>query len=413
MDKDKAEQIGLMRYAIIAPAVTHAIPGDMPLAKFFLEASDKDYIGPDGNIRKYDEKTISRWYYSYRKEGFSALMPKTRRDCGTSRKIDSDIKYHIEYYKKRFPRIPATEILNRLISDGIVKEGDISLSTVTRCVNRLAEESKSQTNDEMRRYERPHINEVWCGDSCMGPKITIEGERKRLFVIALIDDSSRFVTGAMVSFNDNFISLMDVIKSATSKYGIPKIFNFDNGHSYKNKQMELLAARIGTSLHYCQPYSPEQKSKIERWFRTLRDKWMGITDFREFDSLKSIQQSLDSFVVKYNQTIHTSLNGKSPEERFFSESDLIHRLPNDLIDKYFLLEIKRRVSADCVIVINNTEYEVDSRYAGRSVCLRYTPSMDRIFLVESENDLVPIKLLNKIENSKVKRNKVYLSGGTD
>lgn len=413
MDKDKAEKIGLMRYAIIAPAVTHTLPGDMSLSKFFLEASDKEYTGLDGNIRKYDEKTISHWYYAYKKEGFYALIPKTRSDFGTSRKIDSDIKNHIEYFKKRFPRIPSTEILNRLISDGIVKEGDISLSTVTRCVNRIVEESKSPINEDMRRYERPHINEVWCGDSCMGPKITIEGEKKRLFVIALIDDSSRFITGAQVSYNDNFISLMDVIKSATSKFGIPKIFNFDNGHSYKNKQMELLAARIGTSLHYCQPYTPEQKSKIERWFRTLRDKWMGITDFRDFDSLNSIQKSLDSFVIKYNKTIHTSLNGKSPEERFFSESDLIHRLPNDLIDKYFLLEIKRRVSTDSVIVINNTEYEVDSRYAGRSVCLRYTPSMDKIFLVESENQLVPIRLLNKIENSKVKRNKVYLSGGAD
>lgn len=31
----------------------------------------------------------------------------------------------------------------------------------------------------MRRYERPHINEVWCGDSSVGPKF-IDTDGKKL-----------------------------------------------------------------------------------------------------------------------------------------------------------------------------------------------------------------------------------------
>ena len=61
------------------------------------------------------------------------------------------------------------------------------------------------------------------------------------------------------------------MRSAIAKYGRPKVFNFDNGKSYKNKQLELLAARIGTTLSYCQPYTPTGKAKIERWFRTMKD----------------------------------------------------------------------------------------------------------------------------------------------
>ena len=52
--------------------------------------------------------------------------------------------------------------------------------------------------------------------------------------------------------------------------------------AYKNKQMELLAARIGTTLSYCQPYTPTSKAKIERWFRTLKDQWMAGLDMRDF-----------------------------------------------------------------------------------------------------------------------------------
>ncbi|WP_325052319.1 integrase core domain-containing protein [Anaerostipes caccae] len=44
--------------------------------------------------------------------------------------------------------------------------------------------------------------------------------------------------------------------------------------------MELLAARIGSVIHYDQPYSPTQKAKIERWFRTMKDQWMAGLDIR-------------------------------------------------------------------------------------------------------------------------------------
>ena len=64
-------------------------------------------------------------------------------------------------------------------------------------------------------------------------------------MIALIDDASRCIVGIDVFFNDNFVNLMSVMKSAVAKFGVPKLFNFDNGSSYKNKQMDLLAARIG------------------------------------------------------------------------------------------------------------------------------------------------------------------------
>ena len=178
-----------------------------------------------------------------------------------------------------------------------------------------------------------------------------------------------------------------------------------------NNQMDLLAARMGTSIHYCHPYTPTQKAKIERWFRTLRDKWLSTVDLSSFKNIDLVQKSLDDFVLDYNKTIHSSLNGKSPEERFFSESSRIHRLKEENCDKIFLLEITRRVSVDCVISVDNVEYEVDSKYAGRRITLRYSPDMSDIYVVEADGILTPVRLLNKQENAEVKRNKVYLSGG--
>ena len=145
----------------------------------------------------------------------------------------------------------------------------------------------------------------------------------------------------------------------------------------------------------------------------MRDKWLAVTDLSQFDSLEQIQSSLDVFVQTYNHTPHSSLNGMSPDERFFSEPEKIRRLPAEEADKVFLLEIERRVSTDCVISIDNIEYEVDCRYSGTKVCLRYSPDMRTIFLVENDGVLTPIRLLNKQENASVKRNKIYLSGGAE
>ena len=91
----------------------------------------------------------------------------------------------------------------------------------------MMQQERLTGNQDMRRYERPHINEVWCGDSIVGPYLkTGDGKKHRINVIALIDDASRFITGIDVFFHDTFVNLMSVMKSAISKYGKPKVFNF-------------------------------------------------------------------------------------------------------------------------------------------------------------------------------------------
>ena len=229
---------------------------------------------------------------------------------------------NIRYFKTNYPRMSAAAIYRQLKSDGSVINGQVSESTVSRFVNRLQLELRQTPNKDMRRYERPHINEVWCGDSSVGPRLTdLDGKKHRVYIIALIDDASRFITGIDVFYHDNFISLMSVMRSAIAKYGRPKVFNFDNGKSYKNRQMELLAARIGTTLSYCQPYTPTGKAKIERWFRTMKDQWMAALDMRDFHSLEELRGSLYAFVQQYNQSPHSSLRGCSPQDRFFSEPE--------------------------------------------------------------------------------------------
>ena len=412
MDQNKRQAVALMRYSAIAPLIAGTQEDYESLRAYYRDVSAKGIKAPDGQIRHYSPGTIQKWHLAYKNAGFDGLLPTRRSDCGVSRKIDDALGEEIRFLKHTYPRLSAAELFRQLKDKGSIKNGQLSESTVLRFINQMELIEQLTNNQDMRRYERPHINEVWCGDSSVGPWLkTEDGKKHRVYVIALIDDASRFITGIDVFFNDNFVNLMSVIKSAVSKYGRPARFNFDNGSAYKNHQMELLAARIGTTISYCHPYTPTQKAKIERWFRTLKDQWMATLDMRDFHSLDELRGSLFAFVHRYNQSPHSSLKGKSPQERFFSEPELIRRLPDDVIDQSFLLEIERRVSADCVIVIDQVEYEVDYRFAKQRITLRYSPDMKDIYVVDTSGALTPIHLLNKQENASVKREKVRLTGG--
>ena len=414
MNDETRQKIALFRYGIIAPVVSGTYDEGKSIKGFFRDAASKVYTNPSGEETKVSASTLERWYYAYNKGGFDALIPMRRCDTGKSRKIDEDIMEQIRFLKKEYPRIPATLIHQKLLDNGTINKGDISLSTVNRFVNQLKIESNYTNNKDMRRYERAHINEVWCGDTSFGPYLKIDGKKKRTYIIALLDDASRYIIGIDIFFNDNFVNLMSVLKTAVTRYGKPKILNFDNGSSYKNKQIELLAARIGTTISYCAPYTPTSKAKIERWFKTMKDQWMSQLNMNDYSSIDQLRETLLTYVNNYNQTVHSSLNGLCPQDRFFNESYLIKRLSEEQLDTSFLLEYERRVSADNVVMIDEVEYEVPYRYSKQKITLRYSPDLSKIYIVDKYSGaLTSIKLLNKQENSLIKREKVRLAGGDE
>lgn len=402
-------EVALFRYGILAPLISGTWEGTSNQA-FFDEMSQKTYTLPNGKEKNYASHSIYRWYLAYQKGGFDALKIKGREDIGGFRKIDDDIAEQIKYMKQEYPRLPATLIKQKLMENGTIKEDELSLSTINRFINSKCLKTQSTQKYEMKRYEREHINEVWCGDSSVGPYIKENGEKHRVYIIALIDDASRFIVGIDVFYNDNFVNLMKVIKSAISKYGKPSVFNFDNGSNYKSNQMKLLAARIGTTINYCAPRTPTSKAKIERWFRTLKDQWMASINYNDYHSLDELRNSLMNYVQQYNDTVHSALNGKTPRDRFFEESSLINRLTEKQIQQAFLLEVERRVSADSVVMIDNKEYETDSKYANRKLIIRYSDDLSEVYAYDKESGAYEkMHILDKHSNAVSKR-KIRMAG---
>lgn len=409
MEEKTRNEIALFRYGIIAPLVT----GTAERRNFFRHAAEKKYQYINDEYVTVSSTSIERYYRSYVKGGFDALKPKHRKDVGKRRKLDADAMASIRYIHQEYPRLPATMIYEKLIENGTITKKDVSLSTVTRYVSALKKE-EGNIGKEYRRYERAHINEVWYGDSSVGPYLKIGKKKQKTWIIALIDDASRYIVGIDIFFNDNFVNLMSVLRSGVMRCGKPKMLKFDNGANYRSTQMELLGARFGAAISYAPPRTPQGKAKIERWFRTMKDHWMASLNMEDFHSLDALRESLLAYVQKYNQSPHISLDQKTPQDRFYSESSMIIRLDPERIDHTFLLEIERRVSADCVIHIENQKYEVDYRYAGQRLLLRYAPDLSRIYSVDRDTgELSEIHLLNKLNNADAHRRSSFLMSEGD
>ena len=413
MDEILRNRIALFRYGIIAPLVTKGETTPHERGIFFRDASQKKYLSPDNKYVTVSYTTISRYYRSYIEGGFDALKPNGRSDVGHSRKLNDDIISQINYLHKEYPRLPCTLIYQKLLDNGTLTKETVSLSTITRYITKIKTE-ETLPGKEMLRYELKHINEVWYGDSSVGPYLKDGKKKTKTWIIALIDDASRMIVGIDIFTNDNYVNLLSVIRSAVIRYGKPQTMKFDNGASYRSHQMELLGARMGTAISYAPPRTPQGKAKIERWFRTLKDHWMASLNMDDFKNLDELRESLFSYVQKYNQSPHSSLDMKTPQDRFYEESTLIYRFDEDRINKTFLLEEERTVSSDNVIVIDNREYEVDYKYAGRRLLVRYSPNLSRIYSVDRKTgEMEEIHLLDKYKNSSGHRKTFHFSESED
>ena len=258
MTNKEIESVALFRYSVIASYVTGI--HDDKVYTFFNNEKDKEYLYIDGTLKKVSPTTAVRWYKAYKEKGLDGLKPKVRDDNGNYRKLDDDIKNQVKYFVNEFPRLPAVQIYERLNNNGLIVGNSPSLSTITRYVKEIKGSNNLVNITERRRYEKEHINEVWYGDTAHALYIyddSDKSKKKKVYIIALIDDASRMIVGIEAFFEDNFVNLMKVIKQAVSKYGIPHMCSFDNGSNYRSNQMGLLAARIGVAINYNPPRTPQ------------------------------------------------------------------------------------------------------------------------------------------------------------
>lgn len=408
MSEEKNKYYGrkeLLRYSIIVPLINDTNPYSS-VDEYCRAASKKSYEY-EGRILKFTSRTIKGWYYNYLKNGLSCLEKHKRSDQSKFRKIkDDSVEDYIIELRKKYPRITTKSIYEKLLENNYLTR-ETSIYCIFRYLRNNNLKATEVARKEKRKYEQEYPNDCWQADTSSGPYIVIGGVKYKTYLISVIDDTSRLIVGYGFFLHDNAINMQKVLKKAMKTYGIPKKLYVDNGSPYKNEQLSIIMARLGVALIHAKPYSPTGKGKVERSFRTIKDGWMNCTDWNEFRSIEDEEKSFSNFLYNnYQNKIHGETK-ETPNNRFHRYYDRIKRLENSVIEESFMHTKYCKVYNNGTIRLNNDNYHVPYKYAGKKIEVRYRIDEDMKLYVyegkERKEELKKVERQTLNDNAKILR----------
>ena len=131
MTEEQRKAIGLKRFSIISPILNGQVSNK---AEYFREVASEPIDMPVYGMRRYSEKTFQDWLYGYMRGGIDALINTSRSDKGKSRKINDSLAERIITERRQNPVGPVTVLYEKLLSDGTIKHGEVSLPSVYRFI---------------------------------------------------------------------------------------------------------------------------------------------------------------------------------------------------------------------------------------------------------------------------------------
>jgi len=235
-----------------------------------------------------------------------------------------------------------------------------------------------------------------------GPKVDVDGKMRKSYLIAIIDDHSRLIVHAKFYLSETLASYLDVFENALARRGLPRKLYVDNGAAFRSKHLEYITASLGIALIHSKPYTPQGKGKIERWFKTVRTRFLADYTATTLDELNA---AFDTWLNEdYNQKKHGS-TGQTPFDRFTSQMHCLRTSPANLKD-YFRKVARRKVNKDRTITLNGRLFEGPIPLIGKRVELLYHESEPENVEVKYQNQSFGmIRPVNLNVNYRVKRDK--------
>lgn len=400
MDEKTRESIALFRYGLISPLLN----GQRDAKSYLEEESNKIHTIPYWGERRISAKTIQEWLYNYRKHGFEGIKPKKRLDKGNSRRLAPERQDHIVALRKQHPDMPVTVFYEWLIKTGEIMAHEVSYSTIRRLIRKHQLAVKlGATTPERKRFAYDRINILWQADLSHGPYISVNGRKKKTFLIAYIDDCSRLIPYAQFFTTESFEGLRIVTKEAFIRRGLPKMIYADNGKIYRSETLQFACAQVGVTLTHTQPYDPQSKGKIERFFQTVQTRFYPLLKADPVDSLEALNERFWRWLEEdYHRRIHASLDGRTPHEVFQHQLETVRFLENlSILDSIFLKREQRKVKPDGTISLNKKLYEVPPRFMGQTVDIRFN-EID-VYIYEDGKEVAKILPVEFEDNAHVKR----------
>lgn len=375
MPHDKAEKIALFRYGLIAPLVLETLPRG-ELTHRAQQIASRLYDIPHSTRRQVSVDTLLEWTLRYRRNGLPALMPKPRQDRGQMRVIPDATAALIDRLKRESPHRTGTALLNHLALAG--DQAEISPSTLYRFLRSRGLTERQLLLDKAtahKKYEAEFANQIWQSDMLFGPWVQRAGGGKmQVFLQAALDDASRLIPHAQFYPNQGLDSFLDCLRQAITARGLPIRLYMDNAKIYRSPQLARIAASIGILIVHTPPYQPEGRGKIERFFRSVREQFLGNLDPKALLSLDQLNEQLWHWLdTVYHRREHSALQ-TTPLLRWQKDIAQVRQLPPATdMRRLFFHRVDRLVRRDSTFLLRHRFFEAPPHLAGKKIEVRFDP----------------------------------------
>lgn len=372
-DRDLAMKMATFRFGLISEFVTGVRLGYGEKERLLAEKAVRSYEIPGSEQTRISRSAMLSWIASYRKGGnrIEALRPKERVDKGHFRTLATPVRMEIKRLKLENPYFTVPVILKKLrLAKVIAGDEAINKATVYRFIRKECQNLLPDHGEDRRRFEAEHSNDIWQCDVMHGPMVQVDGANtlKKAYLLAIIDDHSRFIVHAAFYLSETFETLKMALHEAVARRGIPQKFYVDNGSCYRSDDLERILACLGTALSHSRPYKPQGRGKIERWFKNVRDSFLPLLP-PETLALIELNERLTDFVDEYNNRSHSSIDS-TPYHRYCRDLSCIRPAPDRLMD-YFRIHEYRRVKKDRTVKLRGHVFEVSAKLIDKTVDLLF------------------------------------------
>jgi putative transposase len=368
--------------------------------------SQMTFTDEDGHPRQFTWRTIQTWYSRFKKHGVTEMENKPRSDKGKVRKVV--LEDVLEAIRKVLPKLhgrtPSRSMLYRLcIEEGLLSRSQIADTTFRRMVKQyeMLKPDTECSNKIRLAFAKAHANEMWQADTLIGPYLQHEGTQVQSRLIAFLDDASRVCCHGQFFPAENVDTLIEALRAAFYKRGVPQSLYVDNGSIYSSKEIIQICARVGCLLHHTPVRDGAAKGKIERFFRTVREQFL----CRQLDlsSLEALNRQFIHWVEEqYNAQKHSVLE-MTPLDRFALDRGRVRYLPpNEANDEMFFVEEDRAVRADNTFSFKSIRFEAPRHLPDRTIQIRFERKRPthRVIVFYKGERMGEAKPLNPVANDR-------------
>ena len=403
MTEDEKMQVAVFRFSVISDFIHAPFMSRQEKSRLMQDKSSRKWQVPFSEKTRVSKATIRRWIRLYNKShgDLKSLCPHDRADQGRCRAMEEETCLLLIRLKTDMPPATVPYLIERI--NRFYPEVRLNNSTVYRFLHQQdLMRPKEKNPTDRRKFEAELPNDLWQSDVMHGPKVDVNGRQQKTYLIAIIDDHSRLIVYARFYLSENVAAYLDALEKGLLQRGLPRKLYVDNGSAFRSKHLEYVCASLSIALIHAKPFQPQGKGKIERWFKTVRTRFLPHC---RASSLADINTALKTWLIEdYQQKVH-SATGQTPFDRFTSKMHCLRTAPSDLKD-HFRKVVRRTVNKDRTITIDGRLYEGPVVLIGKRVELLYHPdNLKQVEVRYKGESFGMIRPVDLAVNYRVKRDK--------